>query len=441
MYAQSIAKKFIASYKDNGEPIKYWKKTFYKYYAGCYYPIDDINVKVTGFLQRLIKNANITASLINNTVANIKTLAFLDCPADTWIDDTEDIHGSFDNTICFDNGLVAYHLSPVSSKRVVRIFNHSPEFFTLTKLPYDFSNKAKCSRWLKFLDEIMEGDKERIKLLQQWIKYILGSDLKLQMFLFCMGVGANGKSVFTQVVEYLIGRENCSHILLSNFNSRFSLAYTLNKKLNSTTESAKEISPVAEAMLKAYVAGDSMSFELKYRDTIESVPTAKIMVSTNDRPAFNDRTDSVWRRLIYVPFNVVIPKNQQDKYLVDKLRQELPGIYNWANQADLSNGFSIPRICDDSVEEYKRDINPAKVFLEDYYTYNTLSYVPCTNVYTGYAKYCKDNNYKPLTGSEFGKEVKRVFPSVEKKRKGKDRIAAYIGLRKPKINIVKRKLL
>lgn len=432
MYAQSIAKKFVKFYDKNGTPVKYWQKDFYEYCAGRYYLIKDTKTKVTAFLQKNIKNANITNTLINNTIENIKPLARLDSLSDTWIDDCPDIFEDVYHTVCFDNGLVGYSLSnATNSRRIVRPAKHNQNFFTLTQLPYNYDYKAKCPLWIKFLNEIMEDDKDRINLLQQWIKYVLGPTLKQQRFLMCVGEGANGKSVFTQVIEYLVGRENCSHVLLSNFKSRFSLAYTLNKKLNSTTESTKDISPLAETVLKSYVSGDEMAFEKKYQGVIEAVPTAKLMISTNERPVFNDRSEGVWRRLIYVPFNVTIPEKQQDKDLVDKLIQELPGIYNWANQVNLTNGFNVPAICTNSVNEYKLDINPAKAYLEKHYTYNDSFYIFCGSVYAKYTVYCRNNGYKPLSASEFGKEVSRVFPDVNKGQKQKDgkRHTAYRGLK------------
>jgi len=51
-----------------------------------------------------------------------------------------------------------------------------------------------------------------------------------------------------------------------------------------------------------------------------------LVVATNNRPTISDRSNGFWRRILYVPFRVAVPPEKRDRYLTEKLRQELPGI-------------------------------------------------------------------------------------------------------------------
>ena len=223
-----------------------------------------------------------------------------------------------------------------------KLLPHSSNYFTLVKLPYDYDPKAECPKWLEFLDEIMEGDEERIHLLQQWIGYLLTTTLSEQKFIICIGEGANGKGVFFIIVISMLGIENCSSVPLSHFGYRFSLFSTFGKLLNATSEGIGEITSRSEAVLKEYTAGDMMTFERKYQDPFSVVPTAKLMFATNEFPAFNDRSQGIWRRILLVPFEKTIPPEQQNKHLAEELKDEMSGIFNWAydGMVDLEkNGF------------------------------------------------------------------------------------------------------
>ncbi|MHC4394413.1 MAG: hypothetical protein ACYS1A_02040 [Planctomycetota bacterium] len=49
---------------------------------------------------------------------------------------------------------------------------HTPKYFTLVKLPFDFDPAAKCKMWLAFLERIIQNKSDYINLLQQWYGYL-----------------------------------------------------------------------------------------------------------------------------------------------------------------------------------------------------------------------------------------------------------------------------
>jgi putative DNA primase/helicase len=91
----------------------------------------------------------------------------------------------------------------------------------------------------------------------------------------------------------------------------------------------------------------------------------------------------------------------------------------------------MPENSKSMLEEYRRDTNPARAYLlENYQPSNNSEYVGCETLYEDYKNYCNNKGYRPLSDRTFGKEVRRAFPNVERRRTG-GRLArewAYDGL-------------
>lgn len=65
-----------------------------------------------------------------------------------------------------------------------------------------------------------------------------------------------------------------------------------------------------------------------------------------------------------------------------------------------------------SIEEYKNELNPTKVFFKDYCIENEGSKISQHEIYTEYANLMKENGHSPLNLSEFNREVKKYFKKV-----------------------------
>jgi hypothetical protein len=61
-----------------------------------------------------------------------------------------------------------------------------------------------CARWLQFLNETTGADAEFIRFLQQWCGYVLTGLTREHALVFVYGPGGNGKSVFLNVVTWIL---------------------------------------------------------------------------------------------------------------------------------------------------------------------------------------------------------------------------------------------
>ena len=117
------------------------------------------------------------------------------------------------------------------------------------------------------------------------------------------------------------------------------------------------------------------------------------------------------------------------------MKEELPGIFNWAIEGVRklrANGhFKIPAVSQEAWEEFNRDSNPAREFIEQAYELGSSNdAVPCSGAFDAYRAWCLGHGFKPLDATSFGKELRKVFGDLKRVRQGSgERIWSYHGLR------------
>ncbi len=424
--------------------IRKWRGDYYAWKDGYYRPFsrETLEIQLTAWLQSQHyrwkvtygRTLRITPSLLRTLVLNLDPHIVIrdGYEPNQWLDRYESpTPPQRPRVLAVRNGLL-----PLDQGEEPELLDHTPNYFNASCLPFDYDPKAVCPRWEAFLADVMDGDSERIELLQQWVGYLLSADLRQHRFLLCVGEGANGKSVFFEIIRAVLGPANCSSVPLSRFGNPFCLHATLGKMVNMSSESASMIGEEAESLLKAFVAGDLLTFERKYRDPLQARPTAKVMIATNSLPRFADRSQGLWRRVLLVPFDKTVPEVEQNKTLAQEIgASERPGILNWAmaGLADLTRhgGFCLPRVSVAALETYRRDANPAHAFLLDNYVASAdYEGLPVREVYQSYQQWCHDNGYRPLAASHLGQQVRRTFPlcRVAHRRAGSRRVRVYSGL-------------
>src|SRR5262249_47611293 len=125
-----------------------------------------------------------------------------------------------------------------------------------------------------------------------------------------------------------------------------------------------------EGVLRAFVTGNPIEIDRKGMQAIRGRPTARITAATNTLPRWSDRTNGVWRRQSVVPFNVVIPLDQQDKTLARRIiANELAGLFLWAlaglARLRAQGRFTESAVCTEAAQEHRLESNPAKAFLTE----------------------------------------------------------------------------
>jgi P4 family phage/plasmid primase-like protien len=347
-------------------------------------------------------------SVINNVLQAFKSLAAV---PGTVSQPSMLPEGMERNLIALTNGLL-----DLDSRELLE---HTSDWFSPVCLPYAFDAAAACPRWDAALQLSLENDPERVALLQEWFGYLLTRSTDEQKFMILTGEGGNGKSVVCAALEAVLGSANVSHVPLERFGGEFHLHATLGKLANVCAEIG-EIDKTAEGTLKAYTSGDKMNFNRKGLALIEALPTARLLLATNNPPRFSDKSSGMWRRLLLVPFGVVPEKNRvpgMDKIGWWERSGELPGILNWARDGlarlKEQGKFTMPAACRAALEAHRIESNPARAFLLESYRPDPQGTVKAPEIYRQYRGWCADNGHHPLSAGPFSKEIRRAFPAAE----------------------------
>lgn len=455
-----LARLYLARYAaDPAHPgavlLRYWREEWWKWDGRRYrrLPHEECRTALVHAIEEEFDRLNLLAqearargedaetrkvvqSLVSNVQGVLKALCVLsaECEENSFVDGPR---CEKRNWISMANGIVDVEALQAGAEQP--LLPHTPGWFSTCSLPYAFDPAAECGRWSAFLEKNLEGDGERIALLQEWGGYLLArGDTGPQKFLFLEGEGSNGKSVYCAAVEAMLGAENCSHVPLEIFGQPFMLTSTLGKLANIAAD-VGELDKVCEGFLKSFTAGDRMHFNRKGLSPVDATPTARVMIAANNRPRFSDKTAGVWRRMLLVPFRVEI--READKVIgMDKpewweASGELPGVFNWAMAGlhrlrQQGSRFTQSQVCLAALEEYRIEINPAREFLTDCVDAHADGRYSLDDIYADYSHWCKVNGYKPLGKKMFGKEIRRKFPDVQKKYLGSrgERFWVYDGI-------------
>lgn len=291
--------------------------------------------------------------------------------------------------------------------------------------------KRKPKRWLQFLDEITNGNKDLQDYIQRSIGYSISGSNKEQCAYFLYGMGNNGKSTFLDTIADMLGdyasnAQPDTLMLQSKVGSLGGGANSDIARLKSarfvTCEEPTEGVRLNEGLLKQLTGGSKVTCRFLYGDEFEYTPEFKIWVATNHKPVVRGTDVGIWRRIKLIPFEVNIPKNKVDKNLKYKLRQEFPQILAWAVEGCMkwqAQGLDEPECVLEATKDYKQEMDLIAGFVEQcvMIDYSSDTKVMGADLFAVYRAWAKANNEWEMTAKRFGMEIIKKLP--EKGRDGK----------------------
>jgi len=142
-------------------------------------------------------------------------------------------------------------------------------------------------------------------------------------------------------------------------------------------------------------------------------------MSTNNKPNIRGTDWGIWRRLVIIPFNLIIPKEKIDKDLINKLEKELPSILNWmieGYQKYKKEGLDLPDILLKEQNKYRSEMDYMANFILDTIEKKEGYVLKASDVFELYKKWSlKNTNFNRVNSVVFGKEFSKYFA---KKRVG-----------------------
>ena len=255
---------------------------------------------------------------------------------------------------------------------IFELVEHDQEFHSSIRNPLEYDLDASCPLFLKFLDEVFQGDKEIIDVVQEMMGYFLTAETRAHKMFILEGAGSNGKSVLIEIIENLCGLKNVSHVSMNDLNQTFARGELVGKTLNVASENEFSERGLSTQHIKAISSGDTIRVELKYQQGFSYKVICKLLFAMNALPKVSDLSHGFLRRLVIIPFRRIFKKDA-DKDITVKLLEELPGIFNFAVEGlkrlkEQGFEFSRAKAIDSTIFSYKSQQNPVIPFVEDYIT-------------------------------------------------------------------------
>lgn len=296
---------------------------------------------------------------------------------------------------------------------------------------YD-TKKRKPKLWLKFLDDITDGDKELQDYIQKCIGYSISGSNREQCAYFLYGMGNNGKSTFLDTIADLLGSYSANTqpetiMLQSRLGSSGGGANSDIARLKSarfvTSEEPTEGVRLNEGLLKQLTGGSRITCRFLYGDEFEYTPEFKIWIATNHKPVIRGTDFGIWRRIKLIPFEVNIPKDKVDKNLKYKLRHEFPQILAWAVEGCIkwqNEGIEEPDCVRIATSDYKQEMDLIAGFVEQcvIIDYDSTEKIMAADLFTVYSKWAKQNNEWEMSSKKFFMELAKKVPDKGRNGKG-----------------------
>lgn len=307
---------------------------------------------------------------------------------------------------------------------ILRQFNRA-DFITY-QLPFEYNPEAKAPLFQAYLNKVLP-DIERQKVIAEFLGFVFirngNNSVKEEKALILYGTGANGKSVFFEIVNALLGVENvCSYSLQSLTDATgYFRAMIANKLVNYASEINGNLET---SIFKQLVSGEPVEARLPYGKPMQIKQYAKLIFNCNELPKEVEHTNAYFRRFLIIPFDVTIPEAEQDKQLHTKIiESELSGVFNWVleglNRLLAQKRFSNCEAAKQAVEQYKTLSDSVKLFIEEQgYKPSPTNYKVIKELYSVYRSFCIDDGFKPVNKTNFIKRLQSFGVTVEKRNVG-----------------------
>jgi putative DNA primase/helicase len=319
--------------------------------------------------------------------------------------------------------------------RIEAVAEHRREDMLTSVIPVAYDPQARGAKWIKFLDRVLpQPDKRR---MVQAFTGIGVTGLPVQRVMFHTGGGANGKSVYLEVVTRLLGDsiavglpvESVTGIAMGTGSQASpDIARLFGKRLLRVHELPAGALLRAE-VIKKLTGGERLVARELNKGFFEFTPIAKAHMSGNDFPQFDGSDGGMRRRLVVAQWTETIPEGEQRDFqeFVTELLTEGPAILNWLIEGAtdfLANGLVVDEGDRAVTLSYFNEMNPVGQFATACLRPEDGQAEKARDVYNAYVNWSLANAKKPMSEARFGRTLKKTHP-----RDDTGRVHMYVNVR------------
>jgi putative DNA primase/helicase len=420
---EKVAASFLRSQVSGGAlTIRFYRDAVWKWAGGRYVELSDSDIRgdVTKWLQHRFER--ITKGAVGNVLLNVQAgcavSSRLDMPC--WLDGGDrDANPWKLNEVLVTRSQVV-HLPSLFDGLDRFVVPSGPKFFNAIATDYDIDLKApKPERWLRFLDELFGDDRESVRLLQEWLGYLLTRDTKQQKILLMVGPPRSGKGTIGRIIKSLVGDGNCCAPTLSQLASEFGMSSLLNKTAaiigDARLSARHDLAQVTERLLS--VSGEDLqTINRKHKELVTARLPVRFVIVSNELPRFSDASGALASRLSILKFTRSF-LGQEDKGLETELDREKAGIVLWALQGWKllrdAGRFIEPTSSGALVEQMADIASPITSFVDELCVLDAGRSIATDVLYQSFRQWSEKNGIdRPVSKPIFSRDLQAAFPKL-----------------------------
>lgn len=306
---------------------------------------------------------------------------------------------------------------------------HDPADMLTKMTEVDYVPDAVCDRWLSFMDEVMEGDKGRIRYLQKAIGYAMSGDTRLEcMFILYGATSRNGKGTTMETILRILGEygRTAKPDMLSKKGFADSsgpsedVARLNGARMVNVSEPEKSMQ-IDASLTKQMTGNNILTARFLRENSFEFKPQFKLFIDTNHLPQISDMTLFESDRIKIIPFNRHFTAEERDIDLKSFFArsENLSGILNWCLEGFrlyMTEGLGMPDSVENATKEYRQQSDRIMMFTSQCVKKEIGQELRAQAVYSRYKDWCAENGFKYENAANFRKKMEQAGFVYQRRR-------------------------
>lgn len=326
--------------------------------------------------------------------------------------------------------LPEFIVAPVAELKVVK--GHRRQDLITQVVPVDYDAEATCPKWEAFMARMLPQDDVRRMVQVSAGLGLIG--LTVQKLFFHYGFGANGKSVFLEVLCRLLG-EVAVTLPSESFTGEGKAGGSANPDMARLygrrflrVKEMPEGEDLRENLVKDLTGGEHFAVRDLFQGYFDFKPIFTGHMSGNGYPKVTGTDNGIWRRMSVVHWPVTLAASEQREFeeVVSEFLPENPGILNWLIEGVLiflREGLVVPEAVRLKTQEYRDQMDPTAAFCARCVVSEEGEPVTAKQFYQAYVDFTVDQGGKPISLTRFGLIMQKKY------RREDGRIVHYHGIR------------
>lgn len=330
---------------------------------------------------------------------------------------------------------------------------HRPEDWITHLCPVAYDPSATSVIWDQFLRDATADNEDLAAFLRRAVGYSLTGLTDEEVLFLVHGERNTGKSTFIGAVKAILGTLAKTTDFNTFVEQRFSnrggptedLARLAGARFVSSIE-VEEGARLAHSLVKHVTGKEVVTARFLHKDSFEYLPQFKLWLVANAAPRVDHSDGGMWRRILRVPLDQVVPLEKRDPkvkaHLIDSTGGPGEGaaaVLAWAVCGCLEwqqTGLKVPEIIRQATEDYRQANDPLREYIAARCVVDTReeahgeTWVLKPTLRADYEGWCREIGAKhPIGPKPFVKYLRGLGCIEKPKRVGPTVGDAWFGIR------------